>query len=198
MVVSCTLFQPLYQQVPYNKFMFGLKEDNIQLDRKILCQLAAHEPYSFKVLVDRATHMAQAGLMARNQAAEQGTSPRCWWTDNSTLIAYYKPKTIVIHLATLCFDCNHAMYGYHRFVDEVYDIWTHLKHLCAHMLMERIQNYSSPCWAWDAHNYGDRLCDKRTKWLLSQYCVCMKDLILYWIWRSRQYDIVVLVTKACW
>mmetsp|Transcript_45571 Transcript_45571/g.87140 ORF Transcript_45571/g.87140 Transcript_45571/m.87140 type:complete len:128 (-) Transcript_45571:331-714(-) len=63
--------------VPYNKFMFGLKEDNIQLDRKILCQLAAHEPYSFKVLVDRATHMAQAGLMARNQAAEQGTSPRC-------------------------------------------------------------------------------------------------------------------------
>ena len=66
-----------FGQVPYSKFIFGLKEDNVLLDRKVLSQLAAHEPYSFKALVDRASHMALAGQQAREEASKQGLKPPC-------------------------------------------------------------------------------------------------------------------------
>ncbi|KAK9691200.1 hypothetical protein RND81_09G182600 [Saponaria officinalis] len=32
--------------------MHGLMKENIQLNRKVLSELAMHEPYSFKALVD--------------------------------------------------------------------------------------------------------------------------------------------------
>ncbi|KMS95106.1 hypothetical protein BVRB_012440 [Beta vulgaris subsp. vulgaris] len=32
--------------------MCGLMKENIQLNRKVLSELAMHEPYSFKALVD--------------------------------------------------------------------------------------------------------------------------------------------------
>lgn len=63
--------------VPYSKFIFGLKEDNVMLDRKVLSQLAAHEPYSFKALVDRASHMSLAGQKAREEADRLGIKPPC-------------------------------------------------------------------------------------------------------------------------
>ena len=35
-----------------NEFISGLKDENIQLNRKMLADLAQNEPYSFKALVD--------------------------------------------------------------------------------------------------------------------------------------------------
>ena len=37
---------------PYSKFMFGLTQSNIELDRKILADLAINEPLSFRAVVD--------------------------------------------------------------------------------------------------------------------------------------------------
>jgi len=39
------------QGIPYNKFVSGLKKAHIELDRKILANLAQHEPEIFKKLV---------------------------------------------------------------------------------------------------------------------------------------------------
>jgi len=36
----------------YSHFICGLNRSNIQLDRKILADLAKYEPYSFKAVVD--------------------------------------------------------------------------------------------------------------------------------------------------
>eukprot|EP00657_Telonema_sp_P-1_P000053 TRINITY_DN10076_c0_g1_i1.p1 TRINITY_DN10076_c0_g1~~TRINITY_DN10076_c0_g1_i1.p1 ORF type:complete len:108 (-),score=35.73 TRINITY_DN10076_c0_g1_i1:114-437(-) len=38
----------------YSKFMNGLKKAGIELDRKVLSDLAIHEPAAFKSLVDQA------------------------------------------------------------------------------------------------------------------------------------------------
>lgn len=38
--------------LPYNKFISGLKKSNIELDRKILSDLARNEPEIFKKLVE--------------------------------------------------------------------------------------------------------------------------------------------------
>lgn len=37
----------------YSQFICGLNRSNIQLDRKILADLAKYEPYSFKAVVDQ-------------------------------------------------------------------------------------------------------------------------------------------------
>lgn len=44
-------------QVMYSTFMHGLKEENIQVNRKVLSELAMQEPYSFKSLVDQVKFM---------------------------------------------------------------------------------------------------------------------------------------------
>lgn len=36
----------------YSQFICGLNRSNIELDRKILSDLAKYEPYSFKAVVD--------------------------------------------------------------------------------------------------------------------------------------------------
>jgi large subunit ribosomal protein L20 len=41
--------------VTYSKFMAGLKKANIEIDRKVLSELATNEPAAFKALVDQAT-----------------------------------------------------------------------------------------------------------------------------------------------
>lgn len=38
----------------YSRFMFGLKEAGIEVDRKVLAELAVSEPEAFKALVDEA------------------------------------------------------------------------------------------------------------------------------------------------
>jgi len=40
------------QGLPYNRFMHGLKQANVQLDRKILADLAVHEPAAFQALAE--------------------------------------------------------------------------------------------------------------------------------------------------
>lgn len=41
----------------YADFMNGLQQDNISLNRKTLSELAMHEPYSFKALVEQVKFM---------------------------------------------------------------------------------------------------------------------------------------------
>merc|ERR1712050_450061 len=38
--------------INYSNFIYGLNRSNIELDRKILANLAVNEPYSFKAIVD--------------------------------------------------------------------------------------------------------------------------------------------------
>lgn len=46
----------------YSKFMNGLKKAGVELDRKVLSDLAIHEPDAFKSLVDQAqAALAKAG-----------------------------------------------------------------------------------------------------------------------------------------
>lgn len=47
----------LLVQVTYSTFIHGLKEENIQVNRKVLSELAMQEPYSFKSLVDQVKFM---------------------------------------------------------------------------------------------------------------------------------------------
>ena len=44
-------------QIPYTTFMHGLKEENIQVNRKFLSAMAMQEPYRFKSLVDQVKFM---------------------------------------------------------------------------------------------------------------------------------------------
>mmetsp|Transcript_37327 Transcript_37327/g.92291 ORF Transcript_37327/g.92291 Transcript_37327/m.92291 type:complete len:110 (-) Transcript_37327:47-376(-) len=41
----------------YSEFIHGLKEENINMNRKMLSELAMNEPYSFKALVDQVKRM---------------------------------------------------------------------------------------------------------------------------------------------
>lgn len=43
--------------VNYSQFVHGLAQQNIQLNRKVLSELAMNEPYSFKALVDQVKFM---------------------------------------------------------------------------------------------------------------------------------------------
>jgi large subunit ribosomal protein L20 len=44
-------------QLKYSWFMHGLRQENIQLNRKVLSELAIFEPHSFKALVTQVQHM---------------------------------------------------------------------------------------------------------------------------------------------
>jgi|TARA_B100000768_G_scaffold155660_1_gene152858 large subunit ribosomal protein L20 len=43
--------------IGYGEFISGLKDENIQLNRKMLAEIAQTEPYSFKALVDTVKRM---------------------------------------------------------------------------------------------------------------------------------------------
>jgi len=45
------------QELKYNHLVCGLRQDNITLNRKSLSELAIHEPYSFKAIVERVKEM---------------------------------------------------------------------------------------------------------------------------------------------
>lgn len=38
--------------INYNNFIYGLNRSNVNLDRKVLANMAINEPYSFKAIVD--------------------------------------------------------------------------------------------------------------------------------------------------
>lgn len=44
-------------QLKYSEFIHGLQQENIGVNRKMLSELAANEPYSFKALVDQVRFM---------------------------------------------------------------------------------------------------------------------------------------------
>ena len=48
--------------VKYSHFINGLAQANIELDRKILAELAVTEPYSFKAVVETVKASAPAAL----------------------------------------------------------------------------------------------------------------------------------------
>jgi large subunit ribosomal protein L20 len=56
--------------MPYSTFIHSLKEQNIQVNRKVLAELAMNEPYSFQALVNQVR--AMKGLPA---APSQNVSP---------------------------------------------------------------------------------------------------------------------------
>eukprot|EP00455_Lapot_gusevi_P046769 TRINITY_DN620_c0_g4_i2.p1 TRINITY_DN620_c0_g4~~TRINITY_DN620_c0_g4_i2.p1 ORF type:complete len:132 (+),score=42.13 TRINITY_DN620_c0_g4_i2:52-447(+) len=50
----------------YNQFIHGLGVSNIQLNRKILAELAVNEPYSFKSVCDTVSSITLARQIIRN------------------------------------------------------------------------------------------------------------------------------------
>lgn len=52
LVIAELNWTDLVMQVNYGQFMNGLAKENIDLNRKVLSEIAMHEPYSFKSLVD--------------------------------------------------------------------------------------------------------------------------------------------------
>jgi hypothetical protein len=59
----------LNPQVSYSALLHGFKLSNIRLNNKMLSQLALHEPFSFKALVDQVKFMK--GMLPGQKAAEQ-------------------------------------------------------------------------------------------------------------------------------
>ena len=51
-------------QLTYSRFIHGLQQENIQLNRKVLSDLAIQEPFSFKALVDQVARMRGASASA--------------------------------------------------------------------------------------------------------------------------------------
>eukprot|EP01023_Acetabularia_acetabulum_P021712 TRINITY_DN2144_c0_g1_i1.p3 TRINITY_DN2144_c0_g1~~TRINITY_DN2144_c0_g1_i1.p3 ORF type:complete len:157 (+),score=13.30 TRINITY_DN2144_c0_g1_i1:63-473(+) len=43
--------------IAYSRFMYGLKKENIWLNRRMLAELAIHEPFSFKAVIDQVKYM---------------------------------------------------------------------------------------------------------------------------------------------
>ena len=43
----------------YSRFMHGLKLAEVEVDRKVLADMAVHEPEAFKALIDIATAAAE-------------------------------------------------------------------------------------------------------------------------------------------
>ena len=54
----------------YNRFIQGLKADGVEVDRKILAELAVSEPAAFAALVD----VARANVPAQDGTAQDGTA----------------------------------------------------------------------------------------------------------------------------
>eukprot|EP00775_Hariotina_reticulata_P013662 gene13663-13784_t len=61
--------------VKYSLLMHGLREENVQLNRKMLAELAMYEPYSFKALVEQVQYMkGGSGNGAQNSTGSQMNS----------------------------------------------------------------------------------------------------------------------------
>lgn len=50
-------FSFFLRQIRYSDLVRGLKDQNVQLNRRMLAELAVNEPYSFKALVDQVKFM---------------------------------------------------------------------------------------------------------------------------------------------
>lgn len=50
--------------VTYSRLIHGLQQENIQINRKVLSELAIQEPFSFRALVDQVSRMRGASMSA--------------------------------------------------------------------------------------------------------------------------------------
>ncbi|KAL4859047.1 50S ribosomal protein L20 [Chlorella vulgaris] len=55
--------------VKYSQLIHGLKQENIEVNRKVLSELAMNEPYSFKALVDQVRFMHGSGASSSSSSA---------------------------------------------------------------------------------------------------------------------------------
>jgi large subunit ribosomal protein L20 len=56
----------LLLQVPYSQLINGLQQQNIQINRKVLSELAVQEPFSFKALVQQVRAMRGSASQAES------------------------------------------------------------------------------------------------------------------------------------
>lgn len=56
--------------IPYNRFIYGLTNSNIELDRKILSSLCQYEPLSFKALIDEIKVQTGLGFESRKSSGD--------------------------------------------------------------------------------------------------------------------------------
>ncbi|EFN53286.1 hypothetical protein CHLNCDRAFT_25913 [Chlorella variabilis] len=57
--------------VKYSELIHGLKQENIQINRKMLSELAMNEPYSFKALVDQVRFMRGSSSSSSSSSSSQ-------------------------------------------------------------------------------------------------------------------------------
>lgn len=50
-------------RLQYSRFVYGLNRSNLKLDRKVLADLALHEPFSFKAVVEEVKLQAKLGQL---------------------------------------------------------------------------------------------------------------------------------------
>ena len=74
----------------YGRLIDGLKKAGIELDRKVLADIAVHEPQTFKGLVEAAVRR-RAGLSPRRGAC------RAWEPDAMSALELYSLKTELLH-----------------------------------------------------------------------------------------------------
>lgn len=67
-------------QMKYSLFMNGLRQENVQLNRKMLSELAIFEPHSFKALVEQVQYMRGLG----------GSRPGSSGSDSSSIASRIK------------------------------------------------------------------------------------------------------------
>lgn len=73
-LVPCPCVAVRCMQVSYSRFITGLQQENIKLNRKVLSELAMNEPFSFKALVDQVRFMR--GPSPRAPPAGGGTEAK--------------------------------------------------------------------------------------------------------------------------
>ena len=54
-------------QLKYSEFMHGIQQQNINMNRKMLSELAMNEPHSFKALVEQIKFMRSPGPNAAQE-----------------------------------------------------------------------------------------------------------------------------------
>jgi large subunit ribosomal protein L20 len=63
---------PPHPQLKYSWLVSGLRQENIQLNRKMLSELAMCEPHSFKALVEQVQHMRGLNSSSSSSSTPQG------------------------------------------------------------------------------------------------------------------------------
>jgi hypothetical protein len=75
LLLLCLLLLSLCLQLKYSWFMHGLREENIQLNRKMLSELAIFEPHSFKALVSQVQHMRPTSSSSSSNSSNSSPAP---------------------------------------------------------------------------------------------------------------------------